>query len=300
MSWLNDTLPVLDARERQIYQGFSHCKKVPPPRVADSERRWPLPHAPQVLAHRMLTVAAEGFARLQAQAARFTPGEMEILHAVNRCSAGRKASRISEICTLRSYVVSRAVRQSRREHLWGAFAQGGGTGIFGLAGLPFHLVLSLFLSFRAVETVALYYGYESRRSSAELAFAGQVFLASLCGGTTAVHAFLHAPVENSPEKLAALRVQADATARSLGDAGTKSVERMVFQETLEQLVRRFLLRDLGRLVPVISAAIGAILELQQMDTVLTFADRVYQKRFLCEKEMRIMALQSHQQKALRL
>ena len=291
MPWLNDKTPVLDARERQIYRSFSRPVKAPKERPAPHPNPWPGKFSPQALADKMLTAAAEGFTRLQAQAARYTPGEMEILKAVNACSATRKASRIAEICTLRSYAVHRAVRQSRRQHLLGAVAQGGGTGVFGLAGLPFHLVLSLFLSFRAVETVALFYGFDPRRNSAELAFAGQVFLCALSGGPTAVHDFLHAPVENTPAKLAALRAQADATAKTLGDAGTKSVERMVFQETLEQLLRRFLLRDLGRLVPVLSAAIGAVLELRQMDTVLTFADLVYHKRFLTEKGSRLRALQ---------
>ena len=288
MSWLNDHTPVLDARERQIYRSLQ--LKALPQRPTPKYRRWPGKLSPRILADKVLTAAAEGFTRLQAQAARYTPGEMEILHAVNACSAARKASRISEICTLRSYAISRAVRQSRQQHLWGAVAQGGGTGVFGLAGLPFHLVLSLFLSFRAVETVALFYGFDPRRDSAELDFAGQVFLAALSGGSTAVHDFLHAPVETTPDKLTVLCTQADAVAIALGDAGTKSVERLVFQETLEQILRRFLLRDLGRLVPVLSAAIGAVLELRQMDTVLTFADLVYHKRFLCEKEPRLRAL----------
>lgn len=38
--------------------------------------------------------------------------------------------------------------------------EGGGTGAFGFWGLPFNLVLSTFLYFRAVQSIAMFYGYD--------------------------------------------------------------------------------------------------------------------------------------------
>jgi len=63
-----------------------------------------------------------------------------------------------------------------------AFAEGGATGYFGFAGLPLNLVLSMFLYYRAVQSIAMFYGYDVKHDSAELVIAGEVFMSALSSG----------------------------------------------------------------------------------------------------------------------
>ena len=60
-----------------------------------------------------------------------------------------------------------------------ASAEGAGTGVFGFAGLPFNIVLSTFLYFRAVQSIAMFYGYDVKNNPDELALAGDVLKKAL-------------------------------------------------------------------------------------------------------------------------
>ena len=60
-----------------------------------------------------------------------------------------------------------------------ALIEGGVTGAFGFTGLPFNLVLSTFIYYRAVQSIAMYYGYDVKNDSAELIIASDVFMNAL-------------------------------------------------------------------------------------------------------------------------
>lgn len=57
--------------------------------------------------------------------------------------------------------------------------EGGSTGCFGFAGLPFNLVLSIFLYYRAVQSIAMFYGYDIKNDPSELVIASDVFMNAL-------------------------------------------------------------------------------------------------------------------------
>lgn len=60
-----------------------------------------------------------------------------------------------------------------------AAVEGGVTGAIGFAGIPFSLVLSTFQCFRAVQNVALIYGYDVKNDPAEMEIAGTIFANSM-------------------------------------------------------------------------------------------------------------------------
>ena len=57
--------------------------------------------------------------------------------------------------------------------------QGAGLGAAGFIGLPFNLVISTFLFFRAVQTIGLFYGYDVKNNPVELEIASEVFVNSM-------------------------------------------------------------------------------------------------------------------------
>ena len=277
-------VPVLDARERQLLAQLGEPYRRTPRRGKKSRTQ----EKEHRLAAAMLRAAGRGFARLQGEAARQMMSEAEILAAVRKTS-GLAVYSAREVCFVRSYAVSRALRQCWTGHLRRALWQGSGTGLLGLAGLPFQLVLGLFLSFRAVQTTALFYGFDPRNRDWELTLAGQVFLAAAGGGEGPVQTFLSAPPEACRAALAQLTARTDALTAQMQAAGQRGMEQRLFQELLEQFLRRVVLRDLGRWVPVAGAAVGAVTEADQMRRVLRTAEAFYHKRFLVEKEQRCRA-----------
>lgn len=86
---------------------------------------------------------------------------------------------LEEVCLARSYKISKLVGKYKTQDLGLALAEGGVTGYFGFAGLPFNLVLSVFLYYRAVQSIAMFYGYDVKNDSAELVIAGEVFMSAL-------------------------------------------------------------------------------------------------------------------------
>ena len=67
----------------------------------------------------------------------------------------------------------------RKHDLTVALVEGAATGVFGFAGLPFNIVLSTFLYFRAVQSIAMFYGYDIKNDPTELIIAGDVFMNAL-------------------------------------------------------------------------------------------------------------------------
>ena len=64
----------------------------------------------------------------------------------------------------------------------------------------------------------------------------------------------------------------------------------MFRGVLEQIGRRLPQKVVQRGVPVVGGVIGALFDTGQMQRTLAIADAFYHKRFLVEKELRIMGL----------
>ena len=204
-----------------------------------------------------------------------------------------------------------SVRQST-----GQEQEGAGTGAFGFAGLPFNLVLCMFICYRAVQSVAMFYGYDVKEDPSELIIASDVFMNALSPSTananevssTIVKIMTFAEAQSLKQatkktyaemiskggtSLLVVQLRAlanNAAKKALDEAGVKGLESSAFKAVFEQIGKGLGKKSVGKMIPGISAVIGAAFDISQMNTVISYADVFYNKRFLLEKEQRINAL----------
>lgn len=265
----------------------------------------------------VMKVVTTGFCIIEEQAARFSVSEKGIIKKINQ--KGSRIEEIEEICLIRSYDIAKIVNSYKVQDLGFAFIEGGATGFFGFAGLPFNIVLSFFLYFRAVQSIALYYGYDVKDDAGEMVIASEVFMKgfspnidkgseTIAGIIGKMMVMTKATVLKESVKKSTytqmakkggvelLFVQIRALAnkaaqKALQNAGAKNLEKSIFSEMLEQLGKRMTQKVAQRAIPFIGAAIGAAFDTAYMKKILDFADIFYHKRFLLEKEYRIKLLQ---------
>ena len=261
-------------------------------------------------------VIADGFKIIEEQAAKFTISEKEIIKRINRENKENEISSINEICLARSYVIGRIVNKNKNWERLLALVEGGTTGFAGFAGLPFNLVLSTFLYYRAVQTVAMFYGYDVKNDPAELIIASEVFVSSLnpqsvnsneigsiIGKIMLISELttIKQASKKSWEALASMggmglmlvqmRALAHNSARkALEKTGKKGLESSVFKNVFSQIGKGMSKKVVTRSVMFVSVAIGACFDTAQMNKILEFADVFYSKRYLAEKEVRIQLL----------
>ncbi len=262
-----------------------------------------------------IKVATEGFEKLEEQAAKSSIGKEYVLQRINAGIQGEKVSQIPEICLLRSYDVAKISNDERLQHMGIALAEGAGTGVVGFWGIPANLALSMLIYFRAVQSVAMFYGYDVKSDPAELVIAGDVFSKAMAPGTKhnptndyvgkiLVYAE-SATVKQAAKKgwqamaqaggaafaIAQMRGLANKAARkAVEKGGQKAFESSVFRNVLKQIGTKLSLKNVARMVPVVGAGFGALFDTGQMGRVLEFADVFYHKRFILEKPERIQNL----------
>ncbi len=129
-----------------------------------------------------MKIVADGFKIVEEHAAKFTISEKSILKKLNEIVPHNNITSLNEVCLARGYDISKLVSSYKTKDIGLAFAEGGITGIFGFAGLPFNLVLSTFLYYRAVQSVAMYYGYDVKNDANELVISSEVFMSALSPG----------------------------------------------------------------------------------------------------------------------
>ncbi len=259
--------------------------------------------------------AAEGFEELEKQAARVSVGKEHVLQSINAGKQEQKVSDVSQICLLRSYDVAAVSAKERLQHMGIALVEGGGTGVAGFWGLPANLALSMLIYFRAVQSVAMFYGYDVKDDPAEMIIAGEVFQRAMSPsskgnpandyiGKVLVYAESAsvkqaakkgwaAMLESGGAALAITQMRAlanKAAQKALENGGKKAVEAGVFKKTLTQIGQKLTLKNVGKLVPFVGAGFGALFDTAQMNTILEFADLFYHKRFIVEKEARVSRL----------
>lgn len=264
----------------------------------------------------MMNVIGSGFKTIEEQAAKFSISEKQILRQINQ-SFPNQINRLDEIRFLRSYDIAKSVSKYKEQDIFLAMIEGGGTGAFGFWGLPFNLVLSTFLYFRAVQSIAMFYGYDVKNDSAEMVIASEVFADALSPinnninneTVTIIGKVMMISktevVKQTAKKswaemasrggitllLAQMRALANKYAKeALEKVGAKGLENSLFKDAFEQIGRVLSLNAIGKAVPFVSAVIAALIDTAQMKKVLEFADIFYQKRFIIEKEGRIRNL----------
>lgn len=270
----------------------------------------------QQLYTQMMDLVGKGFKTIEEQAARFSISEKQIVAKINKKSK-TQITGIEEICLVRSYDISKVLSNNKWQDILAAAAEGGGTGALGFAGIPFNIVFSTFLYFRAVQSIAMFYGYDVKNDSAELVIASDVFSHALSPANNDVNNEMTsiigkimvmsqaATVKQMSKKtwtdmasrggipllLTQMRALANKAAqKALEKAGQKGLENTLFKEVFEQIGKKLTKDAIGRSIPYFSAAFSALVDTAQMSQVLEFADIFYQKRFIMEKENRIRLL----------
>lgn len=263
-----------------------------------------------------MKVAVEGFGILEKQAAKLTLSEHTIVKKVNDVSKDVEITSLEEVCLARSYDISKLVNKYKMHDLGLALVEGGATGYFGFAGLPFNLVLSTFLYYRAVQSVAMYYGYDIKNDPIELVIATDVFMNALSPNSkgrnevTEIIGKIMLMTEITTVKqlskktweemakhggvallICQMRALANKAAqKALEKAGQKGLEESLFKGIFKQIGKSLSKKVVGKAVPVAGAVIGALFDIAQMNTVLEYADVFYNRRYLLEKEARINTL----------
>ena len=259
---------------------------------------------------------AKSFQTLEQFAAKVTISEAEIIKQVNQISPNNEITSLDEICLVRSYDLSQVVGKYKFVDIIAALAEGAATGAPGFVGLPFNLVLSTFLFYRAVQSIALFYGYDIKNDPAELQIASEVFMSALnlksTGETELSGAIAKVMLLTSattvkqtvkkgwtamaqkggvPLLLAQMRALANGAAKkALEKAGKKGLEKTAFTEVFEQIGKKLTQKSIGKAIPYIGAFIGATIDTAQMVQITQYAELFYCKRFILEKESRIYVL----------
>lgn len=261
-----------------------------------------------------MKVAGDGFKTLEKRAAQMTISEKAILKALNKKSRGRYISSLKEVCFMRAYDVEKLVSKYKTSDVLTAAIEGAVTGAAGFAGIVPNFVFSTFLYFRAVQSVAMCYGYDVKTDPSEMEIASAVFMNSLNPGSSGTGNELNVligkymvfnemtVIRQTAKKtwddmvvrggstlfIAQMRALANKAAeKALRDAGEKGLEQSVFRGILEQIGKKASLEATGRAVPAIGGFFGALFDTSQMNKNITFADVFYRKRFIEEKEERI-------------
>lgn len=260
-----------------------------------------------------LELLGKSFQTLEQFAAKVTLSEKDIIKMVNPIIVDNEITSLDEICLARGYDISKLVGKAKFVDIIATLIEGGVTGYAGFVGLPFNLVASTFLFYRAVQSTALFYGYDIKNDPAELQIASEVFMNAmspknnndselssaiakvmLFTTTTSVKQTVKKGWTAMAEKggvhllITQMRALANSAAKkALEKAGKKGLEKTVFSEVFEQLGKKLTQKSLGKAIPKIGAFIGATIDTAQMVQILKYADVFYNKRFLLEKENRI-------------
>ena len=137
----------------------------------------------QELYSQIMTLLGSGFHTLEEHATKYLISEKQIIKKVNQ-NADFEICQLNEICFLRSYDIAKSVNTYKNQDILAATLEGGGTGALGFAGLPLNIALSTFLYFRAVQSFAMFYGYDVKNDSAEMVIASEVFTNALSPKTS--------------------------------------------------------------------------------------------------------------------
>lgn len=264
----------------------------------------------------IMNVIASGFDVLVKNASKLSLSEEYIVKQINSTMTENHIFSIEEICYARSYDVSKLVNRYKTKNVFVAFAEGGITGLAGLLGIPANIAASMFIYYRAIQSVAMYYGYDVKNSADELQIATDVFMQALtpATGSTSETGNMIVKFMSMTEALVVkdtlkggwkamaerggacllitqIRSLAHKSAeKALTAAGKKGLEKTMFTSFFEQIGKKMTQETVKKAVTPFAAIITAFADLSTLNKVIEFADIFYNKRFLTEKQIRIESL----------
>lgn len=324
---------IIDAKEEQMLISLTEAykKKIEPTQVSKALKKVEdkIPESVKVafgatkekvteaeLFIKSLQILAKAFQKLEQYASKVTLSEKQVVSLVNDVVADNEITSLDEICLARGYDISKLVNKIKIADISAAAVEGAATGAPGFIGLPFNLVLSTFLYYRAVQSIAMFYGYDVKNDPAELQIASEVFMNALSPKNnndselsntiakvmlittaTSVKQTVNKGWQKMAEKggvhllLTQMRALANnAAKKALEKAGKKGLEKTAFTEIFEQIGKKLTQKTIGKAIPYVGAAIGLGIDTMQMIQVTEFANIFYNKRFILEKEMRVNTL----------
>lgn len=263
---------------------------------------------------KIVDASGEYFTELNKLTSELTISEKEIVRKM--VEAGNNFSKFNQICALRSYNIEKVIHKKKLYHLMLATVEGGITGAPGLIGVPFNIVLSLFLYFRTTQLIAMHYGYDVKNDPREMEFASKVTMGilspSVDSKSDSVEAIIAKLMINSNlsmlrnallknatlEQLASKggsylfyvqvrAVASKAAEKALLKSGEKGLEFGVFRNLVESIAKSMTKKATTRAIPYISAVIGGIMDGYVMLKIVKGSNLIYHKRFLVEKETRV-------------
>ena len=251
----------------------------------------------------MMKLVDNGFNKIEAIASKYSITEEQIVKRINK-SGDYNISKLDDICWLRAYDLSKIVNSYKMQDIAIASIEGAGTGAAGFAGLPFNLVLSTFLYFRAVQTIAMFYGYDIKNNPDELAIAGDVLKKALNPSQENEESddvnlnFINKVSKKTWSEMASkggiplllTQIRAlghNSAQKALEKAGKSGLEHSIFKDVLTQIGKKLPKKVIPKLAVGVSALFSSLIDGKQMKKVLDYADIFYQKRFILEKKYRI-------------
>ncbi len=263
-----------------------------------------------------LIYAGKGFVELTKCASSLSISHNNVLQSIK--NHNYSLNNFEQICAVRSYHIEKELSSRNIGKLITALLEGAVTGAPGLLGVPFNIALSFFLFFRAVQSTAMFYGYDIKGEPRELEFASEVTIKCLSpnpddstktmGGLigkmmlatelTALKQSLSSMTYSEMAKKGGaellyvqIRSLANKTAeKALNNAGQQGLEAGMFKKILVQVGKR-LSKDAGKkAIPILGAIIGGLSDTYSMSQILKGSNLIYHKRFLFEKEHRLNIL----------
>lgn len=271
----------------------------------------------QEIMKKCLEVLAKDFQMIQEFAAKYTISQEFICKTINKQSKNNEIKSLDEFCLLRAYDIRKTVEKYKTIDIGSALAQGAVLGATGFVGIPFNLVISTFLFFRAVQSIAMFYGYDVKNKPEELKIAGEVFSKAMSPESSDNNALAQditkimlitetTVVKQTATKgwgamanknyvtllITQMRALASKSAqKALEKAGKGNLEKNIFSEVFEQIGKKLTQKSLANsLSNIIGAIIGGTIDTSQMIRVLNYANTFYCKRFILEKEDNINML----------
>ena len=240
---------------------------------------------------------SNGFKTIEEQAAKLSVSEQKIVKDLQKQG---ELDSYQDIPRLRSYEIAKVVSVFQTKNLFTAFVEGGITGFFGFAGLPFNLVLSTFIYFRVVQSIAMYYGYDVKNELSSVITKVMLMSKATIIRETSKKTWSDMAARGGiPLLLTQMRALANkAAAKALEKTGKKGLENTLFKETFELIGKKLSQKFIEKAIPIVSAGIGGFIDTAQMERVLEYADIFYQKRFIAEKESRIRSLMEREENSV--
>jgi len=268
----------------------------------------------------LMKITAQGFKDIELKAAALSVDEKSVIKRLQKINP--EITEFEEICLIRSYEIEKVIMSKEYQDMIATIIQAGATGFAGFVGILPNIVLSMFLYFRAVQSIAMHYGYDVKGDASEMEFASQVLMGALSPNadkgvesvtgligkmmmTSKATALKQALGKKTYEEMAKkggtelifVQIRAmtnKAAQKALDKAGKEQLEKTVFNEILEQMSKRMTQKAGKKMVPVIGGVISAFIDAKYMGDILKYSKIVYHKRFLLEKSKRAEKLNSEE------